>query len=131
MTRRIACIALAAAVLAAGFSPSLAYQQTTPQTGLWERISPTDGEASNKIPVHRLSAALGEWAVGNLTRQQVIDGLSLGATEQAEIDAIAAAYNAKASAAEKVGYLWQIERCFILVETGNYNKAKAKAVLGF
>jgi hypothetical protein len=89
------------------------------------------GEGAAKIPVHPFSAALGEWAEGQITRQNVIDAFALSAGEQTEIDALAATYASKPSAAAKVGYLWQLERAFILVEAGLYDEAKAKSVLGF
>jgi hypothetical protein len=101
--------------------------------GLFQRITATDG---TKIGVHRFGAALRQMAAGQLTRQQVIDAVSLTGSEVTEFDALTATYTAmgtgNASAAfAKAAWLDRMEDVFLLCETGDYNEAKAKTALGF
>lgn len=100
--------------------------------GLHARIAPG---ATDKIPVHRLSAGLGEYIAGNITKAALVNALNLSAAEGNECDAIKATYDAFAATTagniQRAAFLWQIERAFILSETGDYTEAKAKAVLGF
>lgn len=101
--------------------------------GLFARITATD---TTKISVHRFGAALRQWAAGQLTRQQVIDGFSLAGSDVTELDALKATYDAlgtgNATAAfTKARRLDEMEDVFLLVETGDYTEAKAKSALGF
>jgi hypothetical protein len=98
--------------------------------GLYARVTGTD-PAARKLPVHRLGAALTEWATGGLTRQQVIDGLGLTAADVADVDALQAAYSALTQAFQKAEFLTRMHNVFVLCETGDYTEAKAKARLGF
>lgn len=101
--------------------------------GLYARITATD---STKITIHRFGAALRQWAAGQLTRQQVIDGFTLTGSDVTELDALRATYDAlgtgnSAAAFAKSAWLYRMEDVFILCETGDYNEAKAKTALGF
>lgn len=101
--------------------------------GLFQRITATD---TTKISVHRFGAALRQWSVGELTRQQVIDAFSLTGSEVTELDALAATYTAMgtgnaAAAFAKAAWLDRMEDVFLLCETGDYPEAKAKSALGF
>ena len=100
---------------------------------LFSRITATNG---TKIGVHRLGAALREWASGGVTRAQVISTFSLSAGEQTEIDALKATYDAMstgnaAAAFTKAAYTQRMEDVFLLCETGDYTEAQAKTRLGF
>lgn len=88
------------------------------------------------LNVHRWGAALRQFAAGQLTRQQVIDGFQLAADEVIELDALTATYQAlgtgtAAAAFAKAAWLDRMEDVFILIETGDYTEAKAKSALGF
>lgn len=101
--------------------------------GLFLRIT---AQGPTKIAVHRLGAALRQWAAGQLTRQQVIDGFTLTGDEVTELDALRATYDAMptnntANAFAKAAWLDRMEDVFLLCETGDYNEAKAKSALGF
>lgn len=101
--------------------------------GLFARITAQD---TTKIAVHRLGAALRQWAAGQLTRQQVIDAFVFAGSDITELDALRATYDAmgtgNASAAfAKAAWLDRMEDVFILVEMGDYTEAKAKTALGF
>jgi hypothetical protein len=101
--------------------------------GLFARIAADD---NTKISVHRFGAALREAADGGLTRQQIIDGFLLSGDEVTQLDAIIAAYaaipsNTAAGVMARSAFLSRMEDVFLLIETGDYNEAKAKSRLGF
>ena len=101
--------------------------------GLYARLTAHDG---TKIAVHRFGAALRQWSVGQLTRQQVIDAFQLTGSDVTELDALTAAYNAlstsnTANTLIKANRLNAMEDVFLLCETGDYTEAKAKTALGF
>jgi hypothetical protein len=91
---------------------------------------------STKIAVHRFGAALRQWAIGQLTRQQIIDAFQLTGSDITELDALQAAYTAlptnnTAATLTKANRLDAMEDVFLLCETGDYTEAKAKSALGF
>lgn len=101
--------------------------------GLYQRITAQD---ATKIGVHRFGAALRQMAGGQLTRQQVIDAFQLAGDDVTELDALIATYqgmptNNTANTFAKAAWLDRMEDVFLLVETGDYNEAKAKTALGF
>lgn len=100
---------------------------------LYARITARD---STKISVHRFGSALRQFAAGELTKQQIIDGFQLEGTDLTELDALIATYQAMgtgnaASAFAKAAWLDRMEDVFILCETGDYSELKAKSALGF
>jgi hypothetical protein len=100
---------------------------------LFARLTAQD---STKIAVHRFGAALRQWAIGQITRQQIIDTFELTGTDITELDALQAAYTAlptnnTLATLTKANRLNAMEDVFLLCETGDYNEAKAKAALGF
>jgi hypothetical protein len=101
--------------------------------GLYQRLTAGD---ETKISVHRFGAALRQWAAGQLTRQQVIDGFALTGDDVTQLDALVASYNAintnnTTNTFLKARYLDAMEDVFLLCETGDYNEAKARSALGF
>jgi len=56
--------------------------------GLYSRLI---GIEDPKIPIHVFRALVNEWKRGKLARAQVIDNLSIAASEEVELDAIKAA----------------------------------------
>ena len=101
--------------------------------GLYQRITAQD---TTKIAVHRLGAALRQWAAGQLTRQQVIDAFALTGSDITDLDALQASYtnlptNNTANTLAKALRLDTMEDVFLLCETGDYTEAKAKSALGF
>ena len=100
--------------------------------GLYQRITAADG---GKIPVHRLGAALREYAAGGVTRANLIAALGLAGDDVTDLDALAATYTAMpsnnlANALAKANWLHRMEDVFLLCETGDYTEAQAKARLG-
>jgi hypothetical protein len=100
---------------------------------LFARITAQD---ATKIHVHRFGAALRQMAAGQLTRQQVIDALSLIGDDVTQFDALIATYtglptNNTANIIIKSQWPDRMEDVFLLVETGDYTEAKAKTALGF
>ena len=100
--------------------------------GLYQRLT----DPNSRLTVHRFGAALREWAGGGLTRAEVIAMFSLVNDEVTELDALAATYQAlpqnnTANTLVKAAYLDRMEDVFLLVETGDYDEAKARARLGF
>jgi hypothetical protein len=101
--------------------------------GLFARVTAQD---TTKIHVHRLGAALRQWAAGQLTRQQIIDAFAFTGSEITELDALRATYDAMptnntANTFAKAAWLDRLEDVFLLCEEGDYTEAKAKTALGF
>lgn len=101
--------------------------------GLYQRITATD---DTKVSVHRFGAALRQWAAGQLTRQQIIDGFALAGDDVTNLDALQASYNAlpennAGTIGLKVAWLHRMEDVFLLCESGDYTEAKARNALGF
>lgn len=101
--------------------------------GLFQRITATDG---TKIGVHRFGAVLRQWAAGEITRQQVIDGFALAGDDVTQLDALKATYDAMpgsplANGLAKIAWLDRMEDVFLLCESGDYTETKAKNALGF
>ena len=100
---------------------------------LFARIT---SNGTDKIPVHAFGAALRLMAMGNLTRQNVIDSFALSGTDITELDAIIATYNARptnntGNIIIKAQWPDKLEDVFILCETGRLTEAQAKSFLGF
>ena len=101
--------------------------------GLYQRITAQD---STKLSVHRLGAALRQFAAGELTRAQVIAAFAFQGDDVTQFDALIATYQAMntsnaAAAFAKAAWLDRMEDVFLLCETGDYPEAKAKSALGF
>jgi len=84
-----------------------------------------DGELDQDI----FAAALWFWAKGDLTRQNVIDGLGLAASDEAQLDLLATAYTNR-SAEDKQTFLSDIEAAVRLARTGLITKSKFQSLLG-
>lgn len=89
---------------------------------LFDRINP---EATNRIAVHRLGAAVGEYMRGKLDAQQVIDSFNLAPDEVSQLQSILTRISAG-----DISYQ-HVEDVFILVEMGDYTENKAKQSLGY
>lgn len=101
--------------------------------GLYARLT---ADGPTKIAVHRFGSALRQWAAGQLTRQQIIDGFQLTGSDITELDALQASYTAlptnnTLATLAKATRLTAMEDVFLLCETGDYTEAKAKSALGF
>ena len=101
--------------------------------GLYQRITTRD---PTKVSVHRLGAALRQWAAGELTRAQIIAAFNFTGTEITELDALRTTYDAIGTgtivdAFQKAMFLNEMEDVFLLCESGDYTEAKAKSALGF
>ena len=84
---------------------------------------------SNGVPVHAFSAGIRRWAMGSsiVTRAAIITKLNLDAADEVGLDAMAAVYAAKPTAATKQAYLMAVEDANILLEAGFYNEAQWRA----
>ena len=96
--------------------------------GLYARFT---SMGSDKITVHRFHAAYVEHLRGKLTAQQIVTAFNLTGDEQTEAQALVNAVNAAPDLAAKLTYVEAVHAVFLLVETGDYNEAQAKASLGF
>jgi hypothetical protein len=96
--------------------------------GLYTRIRAQD---ATKITVHRFGAALREWASGGLTRADIIAAFGLTGSDVLQATYTALPSNNTANTLAKAAWLDRMEDVFLLVETGDYPEAKAKARLGF
>lgn len=87
---------------------------------------------------HAFVATLGEWADGTIDQTRALAdvnlsaGSNLTAAEITELQTIRGVYVAKATAAEKVGYLWKIERVVVRAGEGLIpTEAEFRTALGY
>lgn len=78
---------------------------------------------------HTFSAAGFLWATGKITRQNVIDGLGLEVSDEAQLDQLAAHYQGL-SAEEKREFHGLLESVGDFLQLGLITKAQAKTLLG-
>jgi hypothetical protein len=97
---------------------------------LIDRIAP-NAEGGIEIPAHEICAALFFWAIGTITRANVITVMGLFPSDEAQLDALAAAYTALATKADKQEFLRKIEAGAILLQSGKITKAQYLSLLGF
>jgi len=96
--------------------------------GLYERMTAAD---DSKMSVHAFCSATRLWALGDVTRAQVVAALALDTSDETDLDALQTAYGAAGNGVGKANYLIKIESVFTLAEVGHISKAQAKGILGF
>jgi hypothetical protein len=94
---------------------------------LIDRLAHDDGVES--IPNHQFSAAVYFWAKGDITRQNVIDGFNLSATDETQLDQLSTFYTGL-SAEDKQEFHSRMEAAGSLLETGRITKAFYRGLLG-
>jgi hypothetical protein len=97
---------------------------------LIDRIAP-NADGTIEIPSHEMMACLFLWALGSISRANVITLLGLFPSDEAQLDALAGAYAALPTKADKSEYLLKIECGAILLQTGKITKAQYISLLGF
>ena len=88
-----------------------------------------DGLADIRIPAHEFSAAALLWALGEITRQNVIDVLGLEAGDEAQLDELSTFYGGL-TATNKAGFHGRLEAANIALQGGYITKAKYQSLLG-
>lgn len=78
---------------------------------------PTTGQAH--VAAHTFGAAIHLWSAGKITRTQFINGADIPQHAEADVDAMKAVYDGKASAVAKLEYVLLAERCAIVLQTGD------------
>lgn len=84
---------------------------------------------TNETPVHELAWGLVLWAGGKATRAQIIDRVPVPAHAHADLDALAAAYNAKTSVAAKAIYVLEVEAACGLYVNGRATEAEWRTLV--
>jgi hypothetical protein len=96
-------------------------------TDLFDRLYPTDPSEEN-ISVHYLFAALVDYAMGETTRQQIIDYWLLDTEAQADLDILCDAIDALSSTVAKLSFATELHAVMQLAEGGaKYNTKSAFA----
>lgn len=83
---------------------------------LFDRLYPPDPD-TRAISPHYLRAALGDYATGNTTRQQIIDYWLLDAEAQADLGFLCDAIDGK-TALEKAQFLLELHDVMMIAEAG-------------
>lgn len=99
--------------------------------GIYERITNTAEDGDTKIPVHSFMAAMREAARGNITMDQVKTAFNMDATASSEVDSIATKYNGLSTDTAREDFKTQLHDALLLAESGFYDKATVKDLLGF
>lgn len=97
---------------------------------LIDRIA-RNADGGIEIAAHTFTAALHLWALGAVTRANVITMLGLFPSDEAQLDALAAAYGALATKADKNEFLLKIEYGAILLQAELITKSQYISLLGF
>ena len=74
------------------------------------------GETNQKLAVNTFHAMLVELALGEFTKQQIVDYWSLDAAEETELDWVITQYNAQPNAEAKSKFVQLMREIFILAE---------------
>lgn len=98
-------------------------------TGLIDRIK-TILDGTTDIPNHAFASAVTLWALGEITKQNIIDKWSLDATGETELQEYADNYTSEPNANSKQNNIHRIRATGELYEDGLINKTKYKSVLG-
>jgi len=89
-----------------------------------------DGVSYGDIPIHEWTAAMTLLALGEITRQDVVDTFSLTAADETGLDALIATYTALSTKADKVEWLNKLECAGIFYQNGVITETKYKNILG-
>ena len=88
-----------------------------------------DAKGNVQIPVHEFSAALLLWALGEITRANVITVFNLEPADEAQLDQLAAHYTGL-SASDKQSFHSRMEAAGVALQGGYISKAKYISFLG-
>lgn len=83
-----------------------------------------------RLPAHQFTDSLFLWAIGDVTRTQVVNAWSLDATDQVQLDEMAANYVALVGKDNKNEYINKLEAVLRLYEYGTINETQAKGFIG-
>lgn len=97
---------------------------------LFDRLFPPD-ETVDKIALHSLRAALGDYSTGNTSRAEIVSYFVLDAEAQTDLDVLLAAIDAKTDL-QKALFLLELHDVMLIAEEGaKYtDKAAFKTRLG-
>ena len=95
---------------------------------LIDKLAP-DADGSIQIASHTFSAATYLWAIGEITRAQVIAGLELEASDEPQLDQLATYYQGL-TAGEKREFHARLESCNILLQESLLTKSQYMNLLG-
>lgn len=88
-----------------------------------------DKISNHTVAAHTLSAGLYLYSLGEFTRQNIIDGLELEASDEAQLDNVLA-YIDGLTASDKLAFHGRIEACNVLLEQGKITTNKYKSMIG-
>jgi hypothetical protein len=89
-----------------------------------------DGDPNDPwISYRAFSAGMYFWALGEITRQDVIDAFSLEATDETQLDELASYYTGL-SADEKAQFFDRLFNACVLLREGHITRNKFKSLLG-
>ncbi len=94
-----------------------------------DSLEGTDEDYDGYISTHAFSAAAWFWAKGSITRAQLTAALGLDATDDAQLDELAAHYTGL-TAEEKLSFHSDLEAAGILAESGLITRATYGSLLG-
>lgn len=94
---------------------------------LTDRLGPNQGV--EHIAVHTWSAAMGAFAMGELTRTQIVEYFAISVEDQVQLDQLIAFYQGLTTA-EKAKFHGRLEIAGNLFEVGAIGLAKYKSILG-
>lgn len=103
---------------------------------LLDHFSIDSGENGiNRLPSHQFTDTMFLWAIGDITKQQVIDAWSLTESpiedaDELQLDEIKANFVALSTKADEVEYINKVEAVFRLFEIGKLTEAQSKSLMG-
>ena len=84
---------------------------------------------SNDISVHGFTSSLALWALGDITRQNIIDAFNLDASDQSDLTKLENFYNSLTTNG-KIAWKSKLESVLVLFEEGKLTRQQVINLLG-
>lgn len=89
----------------------------------------TGTNVDRAVPAHELAAVIHLWGEGLITAAQALQGARVPQSAEADLQAVAAVFDAKTSAVAKLAYVLRVEKAAMLLQGGTISAAEFDALL--
>lgn len=88
------------------------------------------GSITGDIPIHEWTSAFTLYAIGEATRNKVINTFSLTSADETGLDALKTTYDGLGTKADKNEFLEKLEAAGIFYQNGTIDTAQYKSIMG-
>jgi hypothetical protein len=89
-----------------------------------------NSSVGGNLPAHEFTDSLFLWAIGEITRTNVVNAWALDATDQIQLDEMAATYSGLAGKDDKNEFISKVEAVIRLLQAQKITKTQAKNFIG-